>query len=89
MSALVKFRSEPIIHPNTATEETKPDNVIDFLEASLQEEFAATIDYLASLQEQNRALELRVRRLEREVLIKETLLRNSLVREREFRAQVV
>jgi hypothetical protein len=89
MSALVKFRSEPIIHPKTAAEEANPVNVIDFLEASLQEEFATTIDYLSSLQEQNRELEMRVKRLEREVLIKETLLRNSLVREREFRARVI
>ena len=89
MSAVVKFRSEPINHPNTTAEETKPDNVIDFLEVSLQEEFAATIDYLASLQEQNRALEMRIKQLEREVLIKETLLRNSLLREREFRARAV
>ena len=89
MSALVKFNSEPVNYLKPATEETKPDYVIDFLEASLQEEFAATIDYLSSLQEQNRALELRVKHLEREVLIKETLLRNSLVREREFRARSI
>jgi hypothetical protein len=89
MSAVIKFNSEPINHLKTAAEETKPDYVIDFLEASLQEEFAATIDYLSSLQEHNRALELRVKHLEREVLIKETLLRNSLVREREFRARTL
>jgi hypothetical protein len=89
MSALVKFRSETMIHPNTAVEGADSNNVIDFLEASIQEEFAATIDYLSSLQEQNRALEMRIKRLEREVLIKEILLRNSLVREREFRAQVI
>jgi hypothetical protein len=89
MSAIIKFADHVPSQP-TVTENLQEEfDNINSPDTSLEQKLASALSCILQLQMRISDIEEKMAQSEREVVIKEMLLRNAILRERELRTQLV
>ncbi len=89
MSAIIKLVDHQTTQiPAMESLEDQLDN-ISSTEAPLEERLACALNCILMLRTKVSGLEQNLRQAEREVVLKDALLRNAALRERELRAQIM
>jgi hypothetical protein len=85
MSAAIQL----VNHPESFEKRVdKPHTATPFLEMANEQKLRQALAYIAALQGELHTLREELARAERTVLLKETLLRNAMIREQELRAEM-